>query len=91
MNKRKNYNKRPLAEGGSVEGTEKGAMGPAEGEDGVPVPGPMGEHKKWARRVGPGRRRSALQESFPSYMQVCETLLCYFELFYRQVQKSLHW
>lgn len=71
MNKRKNY-KKPSVDGASHEGTEKGPATSMDGEDSMSLPGPMEEEKqkKWARKNMPGRRRSVLQESFPSYMQV---------------------
>jgi len=77
VNKRK-VNRKPTGEGGSLEGAEKGPPGPADAEDSMPMPGPPMEEdkqKKWARKNIPGRRRSVLQESFPSYMQVRTSFL----------------
>lgn len=45
--------------------------GAMEGEDSLPAPVEEDKPRKWQRKVGSGRRKSVLQENFPSYMQVC--------------------
>ncbi|XP_052804919.1 histone-lysine N-methyltransferase 2D-like isoform X3 [Mya arenaria] len=71
VTKRKNYG-RGRGDGGPGEGEKAGVVGLAslEVEDGL-TPGPTEEDRprKWVRRNGPGRRKSVLTESFPSYMQ----------------------
>lgn len=65
---------RGRGDGGSLDGGPSGEKVPgglgalAEGEEA----GPAEEEKprKWARKMGPGRRKSVLTESFPLYMQV---------------------
>jgi hypothetical protein len=42
-----------------------------DGEDSMPLPMEEDKPRKWQRKAGPGRRKSVLQENFPSYMQVC--------------------
>lgn len=73
MNKRKSYGRgRPAGEeGSSLEVMDKPLAGPMEGEDSLPVPMEEDKPRKWQRKVGSGRRKSVLQENFPSYMQVC--------------------
>ena len=58
-----------------LEGEEGLPRPPLEGEEPFPLM-PMVEEKKQGKRrqgLGQGRRKSQLQENFPSYMQVCGT------------------
>ena len=77
MNKRKTYGRGrpPGDEGQMLEGMMDKPLpvpgGSLDGEDSMLMPMEEDKPRKWQRKGGPGRRKSALQENFPSYMQVC--------------------